>query len=92
MAVRLGLELVQAIGQAEIVPGNRLHLRVGIASGLIAVLTRPSRAKEDAIVGLTIDLAERLRAEANPDEVVIAGSTKRLAGGFFRYDDLGTVR
>lgn len=90
-AVRMGLDLIEAVRGAEIVPNVQLQLRVGIASGLIAVVNRPSYRKSESIAGLTIDMAERLRALADPDQVVIADSTKRLAAGFFRYHDLGTV-
>ena len=85
-AVRMGLEVVDAIGAAEIVPNMRLQFRVGIASGLIAI------AGGKSIAGLTIDLAERLRGVAEPGHVVISDATKRLAAGFFRYDDLGSVQ
>ena len=85
-AVRMGLEVVEAISATEIVPNTRLQFRVGIASGLIAI------ANGKSIVGLTIDLAERLRALAEPGQVVISDATKRLAGGFFRYHDLGSVQ
>jgi class 3 adenylate cyclase len=85
-AVSMGLDLVNAIVMAEIVPNTRLQFRVGIASGLIAV------ANDESVAGLVIDLAERLRALADPDQVVISDATKRLAAGFFRYSDLGSVQ
>jgi class 3 adenylate cyclase len=90
-AVRMGLDLIDAVRHAELLPNKRFQIRVGIASGLIAVVNRQSGAKSDSIAGLTIDLAERLRAVADPDQVVIADSTKRLSAGFFRYEDLGAV-
>jgi class 3 adenylate cyclase len=90
-AVRMGLDLIDAVQVAKLVPHVRLQLRVGVASGLVAVIRRPSPAKRQLIAGLTIDLAERLRQRADPDQLVIADSTKRLAAGFFRYEDLGTV-
>jgi class 3 adenylate cyclase len=91
-AVRMGVEFVDTIPDAEIIPAVRLQLRVGVASGLIAVVRRPSSPRGELIGGLTIDLAERLKALANPGQVVIEGATKRLAAGFFRYTDLGSVQ
>jgi class 3 adenylate cyclase len=88
-AVRMGLDLIDAVRDAELLPNKRLQIRVGIASGLIAVGNRHSTGKSDSIAGLTIDLAERLRAAADPDQLVV--SDKRLSAGFFRYDDLGIV-
>ena len=90
-AVRMGMDLVERVRSAEIVPNVRLQIRVGIASGLIAIVKQPLSSRGDPIAGMIPDMAERLRAVAEPDQVVIADATKRLAGGFFRYDDLGVV-
>ena len=89
--VRTALELVEAIETVRELPGVQLQLRVGVASGHLAVVTHPQDAKSEPIAGITIDLAERLRALAEPGRIVIADSTKRLAGGFFEYRDLGSV-
>ena len=91
-AVRMGMDLVDAIQSAEIVPNVRLQIRVGIASGLIAIVKHPASSRGDPIAGMIPDMAERLRALADPGQVVIADATKRLAGGFFHYDDLGVVQ
>ena len=61
-AVRMGLDLIEALRDTELLPNTRLQIRVGIASGLIAVVNRQSAGKSDSIAGLAIDLAERLRA------------------------------
>jgi class 3 adenylate cyclase len=90
-AVRMGMDLVDAIQSAEIVPNVRLQIRVGVASGLIAIVKHPSSPRGDPIAGMIPDMAERLRALADPGQVVIADATKRLAGGFFHYHDLGVL-
>ena len=41
------------------------------------------------MVGETPNLAARLQSFAEPNMVVIAESTRRLLGSFFRLDDLG---
>lgn len=82
-AVRAGLELVEAVRSVRVADA-KLEIRVGIASGSIAVdLT--SRTLD----GLEFNMAERLKAIAEPGCVVIADSTKRLTKNFFEYDDLG---
>jgi class 3 adenylate cyclase len=91
-ALRMGLELVRAIGSTEVLPNVRPQLRVGIASGPIAIVKRTSLSMGQIFAGLTIDMAERLRALADPDQVVIADTTKRLAGNYFQYQDLGRVQ
>ena len=42
------------------------------------------------MVGETPNLAARLQALAEPDQVVIAGTTRQLTGGLFDYEDLGS--
>jgi class 3 adenylate cyclase len=91
-AVRMGIELVTAIHSAEIVPNVRLDIRVGIASGVVALVKNSAGPVGDLIGGMIPDMAERLRVLADPGQVIIADATKRLAGGFFSYDDLGVVQ
>ncbi len=83
-AVRVGLELVEAV-RAVRVADVQLEFRVGIASGSVAV-----DLISKSLDGLAINTAERLKALAEPGWVVIADATKRLAGNFFEYEDLGT--
>lgn len=88
-AVRMGLEVVEAIAAATFVPGVRLEIRVGIASGPVAVIKEPGVEKSERVAGLPIDLAERLRALADPNSVVTCDHTRRMAARYFEYDDLG---
>jgi class 3 adenylate cyclase len=88
-AVRAGLALVNAVGALE-APAP-LQLRIGIATGLVVVgdLIGAGSAQEQAIVGETPNLAARLQALAEPNAVVIAGSTRWLIGARFELADLG---
>ncbi len=91
-AIRAGLALVKAIEQ--LTPSSEhLQVRVGIATGLVIVgdLIGSGQAQEHAVVGETPNLASRLQALAEPNTVVIADATRRLAGKLFDYHDLGTV-
>src|SRR6202795_1563031 len=92
-AVRAGLALVEAVPTLATSAGSPLHVRVGIATGLVVVgdLIGAGAAQEQAVVGETPNLAARLQALAEPGAVVIASSTRRLTGGLFEYRDLGTV-
>jgi class 3 adenylate cyclase/tetratricopeptide (TPR) repeat protein len=89
-AVRAGLELAHRIG-SETIAGERLRVRVGIASGVVVVgeLLRSDAADNPPVVGETPNLAARLQALAEPGGVVIADSTRRLTGGLFEYRDGG---
>jgi class 3 adenylate cyclase len=43
------------------------------------------------VAGETPNLAARLQALAEPNTVLIASNTHRLAGGVFEYKDLGPM-
>jgi class 3 adenylate cyclase len=91
-AVRAGLSAIDAVSRLD-VKSAKLQARVGIATGLVVVgdLIGEGSAQEQSVVGETPNLAARLQALADPDAVVIAGSTRRLVGDLFEYRDLGAV-
>ena len=90
-AVRAGLAIVEAAPKLETAAGAPLHVRVGIATGIVVVgdLLGSGEAQERGIVGDTPNLAARLQAIAEPDSVVIAESTRNLLGNLFEMRDLG---
>src|SRR5262245_9375601 len=92
-AVQAGLELAHRIG-SEVIAGERLRVRIGIASGVVVVgeLLRSDVADNPPVVGETPNLAARLQALAEPGGVVIADGTRRLTGGLFEYRDRGAQR
>jgi class 3 adenylate cyclase/tetratricopeptide (TPR) repeat protein len=92
-AVRAGLALVEEVPRLDTAVETRLHVRIGIATGLVVVgdLLGHGAAQEQAVVGETPNLAARLQALAEPGQVVIAASTRRLTGGLFDYEDLGAI-
>ena len=77
-AVRAGLALVE--GAHEV--------RVGLATGLVVVgeLIGAGEAQERNVVGETPNLAARLQSAAAPNTVVVAATTRRLAGDLFEYE------
>jgi class 3 adenylate cyclase/tetratricopeptide (TPR) repeat protein len=85
-ATRCGLALVDRVPRLD--QTEKLHARVGIATGLVVV---GGEIVEHDVAGDTPNLAARLQALAEPGTVVIAPSTRRLTGGLFDYDDLGPV-
>lgn len=62
-----------------------LQVRVGLATGRVTVGMMDSMS----IAGATPNLAARIQAEAQPGQVAIAPSTRRIAGAQFAYQDLG---
>jgi class 3 adenylate cyclase len=92
-AVCAGLALVAAVAGLDAGPEARLRVRVGIATGLVIVgdLIGEGASQEHGVVGETANLASRLQALAEPNTVVIDGSTRGLVGGLFEYLALGSV-
>ncbi|MCK1606571.1 AAA family ATPase [Bradyrhizobium sp. 166] len=92
-AVRAGLRVTKAVASLTEPGGVALAARVGIATGLVVVgeLIGEGEARERAVIGETPNLAARLQSLAEPGDVVIAESTRRLLAEAFIYQDLGTV-
>ena len=92
-AVRAGLQIVDTVGRLPPLHGHQPQVRIGIATGLVIVgdIVGTGGTPEQDVAGETPNLAARLLAVAEPNAVVIASDTRRLAGGLFRYRDLGTL-
>jgi hypothetical protein len=84
------LALVERVGQLD-VAGERLTIRIGIATGLVVVgdLAGVGGALEHGVVGEASNLAGRLQAMAKPGAILLDQQTRRLVGGIFDYSELG---
>ena len=84
-AVRTGLALIDAVPKFGVRPAPSLHVRIGIASGLVvAGAAAPDGvAHEPVAIGEAPDLAGQLQSIAPADTVVIAASTRQLVRGLF---------
>jgi class 3 adenylate cyclase len=91
-AVRAGLNVVKGVQTLKLGGNTTLNIRVGIATGLVVVGEQMGarQSEERAAVGGTPNLAARLQSMAQPGEVLIAASTRRLVGGLFKCEPLGT--
>ncbi len=90
-AVGAGLAIVEAAPKLETSAGAPLHVRIGIATGIVVVgdLLGSGEAQERGVVGDTPNLAARLQGIAESDSVVIADGTRKLLGDLFELSDLG---
>ena len=90
-AVRAGLALIERVPTLDTTA--RLQTRIGIATGLVVVgdLIGEGAAQERGVVGGTPNLAARLQAMAEPNNLLIGESTHRLIGDLFECRDLGAV-
>ena len=84
-AIRAGLDILEAMASLELPISLRLQVRIGIATEIVVV----SKGERNA-VGDTMNLASRLQTIAEPGSLIISERTRRLAGGEFVYQDLGT--
>ena len=92
-AVRAGLATVAAVSGLSLVHDFVPQVRVGIATGLVVVghLAGSGDSQPYEAVGETPNLAARLQALADPNEVAIAHDTRKLVGDLFEYRDRGTI-
>lgn len=90
-AVRAGIAAIEAVGRLRASTGDPLAVRVGIATGVVVVgdLIGEGASREETVVGETPNLAARLQALAQPNEVVISEGTRELLGALFEVEDLG---
>ncbi len=83
-AIRAGLEIVEAFRTLDVPGAGRLHVRIGIAAGMVVVESAARGA-----VGETMNLASRLQGLAPLDSVVVSERVHQVAGDSFDYQDLG---
>jgi predicted ATPase/class 3 adenylate cyclase len=83
-AIRAALDILATLAKTQFPEVGRIAVRIGIASGLVVVLSADREA-----VGDTMAIASRLQGVAEPDTVVISERVHRLAGSRFEYQDRG---
>jgi class 3 adenylate cyclase/ABC-type cobalamin/Fe3+-siderophores transport system ATPase subunit len=90
-AVTTGLMLAEEIGKLVTPKGDRLEVRIGIATGLVVAgdLVGGAAVEQHSLVGEAPNLAARLQGEAAAGEVLIAEATAKIIGGQFRLESLG---
>lgn len=85
-ALHTALALAAEVPRIEVAPGEPLSLRIGVATGLVAV----SVSEGIAVAGSTPNLAARIQSAVAPGCIGVAPSTRRIAGAQFEFDDLGS--
>jgi class 3 adenylate cyclase len=86
-AIHAGLAIIKSLAQLTVPEVDRLHVRIGIATGVVVIASA-----EKGAVGETPNLAARLQGIAPVDSIVVSERVRRLAGGVFDYMDLGEQR
>ena len=90
-AVHAALDITEAVGRLQTRAGEKLAVRIGIATGLVVAgdIVGQGAAQEQVVVGDTPNLAARLQGLADAGGVVVSAATRRLIGDRFRLKDLG---
>ena len=90
-AIRAGLAAIAGVESLKIPAGARLQSRVGIASGRVVVgdLAGGGVLDRGQVAGETPNLAARLQGAAEPGQILIANTTRRLAGHAFEFEAFG---
>ena len=93
-AVRAGLGIIDGMRKLNVRLAERgveLSVRIGIATGSVVVgdMIGEGASQESPALGETPNVASRLQGIGQPDTVVIAPETRRLALNYFEYRDLG---
>ena len=90
-AVTASLLLVNAIQNINLDLDVSLHVRVGIATGLVVIgkLEGEGFHEKDTVMGDTPNKCSKIQLLAAPDTVVISDVTRRLLGRQFVCEDLG---
>src|ERR1700760_2257607 len=81
-SLRAAFAILKSVARLTDPQGVPLQCRIGIATGLVVVgeVSGTGTAREDSVAGETLNLAARLQSLADPDGIVIADSTYRVAG------------
>jgi class 3 adenylate cyclase len=92
-AVQSALALAAALPDLAIGGGLLAQVCIGVATGVAVVGSAAGSWPGGAVslLGNTPRVAEALQGIARPGQVIIAGSTRRLVRGLFRYIDLGPL-
>ena len=90
-AVRAALDAVAAVSGLQLGSGVELRARAGIATGQVVIgdLVGEAGRDADAVSGETPNLAARLQGIAEPGQIAVGETTRRLIGDAFELEDLG---
>jgi class 3 adenylate cyclase/ABC-type transport system involved in cytochrome c biogenesis ATPase subunit len=90
-AVHTGLLIIDTVKKMTEADGTPLATRIGIATGVVIVgdMIGSGATQEAAVVGETPNLAARLQAVAEPNQLMLPKETKRLLGTTYKLRSIG---
>lgn len=90
-AMHAALKTIDAIKAFKLPGGRRLAVRIGITTGLVVVADVEDSGERSAM-GEAPNVSAHLQSHADPNSVVVDGSTRELVGDLFEFRDLGALR
>jgi TOMM system kinase/cyclase fusion protein len=90
VALRIAGDVARASERLAAERGLRLELRTGIHTGLVILRAQPHGPLD--MIGVTPQIATRLREIAGPGEIVASQDTQRLLRGTIECDEMGERR
>ncbi len=90
-AVNAALQMAEAVPALTFHGAAQLKVRIGIATGLVVVgdLIGEGPSREFALIGEAPNLAASLQQNAQPNQILVSPSTRRLLAQQFEFADLG---
>ncbi len=90
-AANTALDIVHSVSTLIMPGAPQLQVRIGISSGVVVVgdLIGEGSSSEFALVGEAPNLAARLQAFAEPNQILVGPATRQLLGSLFELADLG---
>lgn len=90
-AIRAGLRILEWVDREHVKGLGRIQVRIGMATGVSVVsdMVGVGFSELHAVTGATPNLASRIQSLVQPGTIGISDETRRIAGGFFVYADLG---
>ena len=90
-AVAAAHGMLQQVTRIETPHGEKLAIRIGIATGLVVVGGSESRdvVEDMTAVGGAVNLAARLQELAKPRQILVSGSTRQLIASRIALESIG---
>lgn len=81
-AVRAGLEIIEAVKRFNAQTGRKIRVRIGINSGELVMgdIGSVHYRRDYTVIGDSVNIAQRLEQQADPDTIFIGDATKELLG------------
>ncbi len=81
-AVRAGLEIIEAVSEFNAQTGRNIRVRIGMNSGELVMgdIGSVHYRRDYTVIGDTVNIAQRLEQQAEPNSIFIGEATRELLG------------